>query len=667
MRLKKFYENIQQDLKLFVFLLGLICVYRIWFMWQMSGYMGEETVSGDVLTALWAGMRLSLKTAGGMALLSFVFVTLLNLGMPGLSLGKLRLGLGTASSFLLAVLFQARFPYYREFHMTYHLQVMQGVHDDLESIFWMAVQEYGFCWRLAAAVFLTFLCWKLLKKLLQMGTFPLPEISPGIKKWIFSVGLAAGIFLFMLFVRFGGSFTYASGINWENAGVTGDDFLNECILDDVQALYRARAMEKRMQAGKISGVHPDRILDYAKASAGHGNLEAEDLTPYLERRTKGAKLPKPKHIFIILGETWMQWPLLEKYDSLHVAEGFKALAAEPYSYYSRAFMPNGDFTSIAITGLVTGLSEVNIRANYQPRTFENPYPTAMAEAFHGLGYQVDFWYGGVPSWDSINRMSLAQGFDHFYGYPDFHAPKQSTWGTKDGYLFDALEKHLAEEPPTVHLIMTTTNHPPYNLDLEAEGFDLEAVKRETATLPHVENPEELAAELGHYWYMDRYATSFVKNVLEKYPESLFVITGDHAVRCDPGTQPTMFEQQSVPFLLSGYGVTKDILPPDTVGGHTSIVPTLVELIAPEDYRYHSIAAPMTESEGIAFNRDFWLTGELMGAVDSDRTEYLPGIESADEAAARARLSEVLPRMRTLSWWLLERGTELNGEKDGEKQ
>ena len=658
MRLKKFYENVQRDLKLFFFLLLLICIYRMWFMWQMSDYMGDEANFGEAAAALWAGLRLSLKTAGGMALLSFVFVTLLGLPFPRLRLDSVRLGLGTAASFLLAVLFQARFPYYREFHMTYHLQVMQGVHDDVASIFWMAVQEYGFFWRFAIAVLLTLLCYKLLKLLLQTGTFPLPALSSGKAKAGFSVGLAVVSFLFMLFVRFGGSFTYANGINWENAGVTGDDFLNECILDDIQALYRARAMEQRMQAGEISGVYAERIRDFARAIAGHSTLESDDLAAYLERTAKGAKLPKPKHIFIILGETWMQWPLLEQYEALHAADGLKGLIAEPNAYYSRAFMPNGDFTSIAITGLVTGLSEVNIRANYQPRTYEEIYPTAMAIPFHDLGYQVDFWYGGVPSWDSINRMSLAQGFDHFYGYPDFHAPKQSTWGTKDGNLFEALERHLEEEPPTVHLIMTTTNHPPYNLDLAAEGFDLARMTQETAKLPHVEDAEELARELGHYRYMDKCATEFARNVMKKYPDSLFVITGDHAVRSNPGTQPTMFEQQSVPFVLYGQGVTKTILPPDTVGGHTDIVPTLVELIAPEGFRYHSIASGMTESSGVAFNRDFWLTREIMGAVNSDRTEYLPGIQTADIIEARSRLEAVLPAMRTISWWLLERGTGL---------
>jgi len=184
----------------------------------------------------------------------------------------------------------------------------------------------------------------------------------------------------------------------------------------------------------------------------------------------------------VLGETYAQWPMLENYAALHAADGIKDLIQEPNAYYSRRFMPNGDFTSIAITGLVTGLSEVNQHVNYVARSLREAYPTAMAPQFKRLGYAVDFWYGGVPSWEGMDRFSIAQGFDHFYGYPDFHAEKVNAWGTSDEQLFSALFQHLADEPPTVHLIMTVSNHPPYNIDVAAEGFDLARARAETAQL-----------------------------------------------------------------------------------------------------------------------------------------------------------------------------------------
>ena len=659
--LKRFFDGIQRDLRLFVFVLILLEIYRGLFMWLMSNYMSAESGAAQIATALFAGLRLSLKTAGAVTLIPFVLCSI-----GGLS-SRLRLGVGIISSLIFSLLFMLRFPYYRTFQSTYGLEVVQGLHDDFWSIIVTMVQEYGILWRTLVALLLMIICIAALSRLLLIKTFPLPESVMFDKKKTasFTAALIAGIFLFGLFVRFGGSFTYGGGLNWENAGVTNDDFLNECILDDAQALYRTRSIAKRMEAGKISGVDPDKIQEYAQIVAVNQNIAEKNLAPYLERKTSGEKIPKPRHIFIILGETFMQWPLLGKYDELLIAEGIKSLIAEENCYYSRNFMPNGDFTSTAITGLVTGLPDVNIRVNYQARTYEKLYITSMAAPFKELGYKVDFWYGGMPSWDSIAKMALAQGFDSFYGYPDFNAPKQTTWGTKDENLFNALLNHLDGEPPTVHLIMTTTNHPPYNLDLAAEGYDANAVAEVLKKFPNVDDPNQLAVELGHYWYMDEVITRFVHETSAKYPESLFVVTGDHAIRCDPSTHPTIFEHQSVPFVLYGNGVTKNILPPDVVGDHISIVPTLLDLIAPKDFAYYSIAPSLFNSDGVGFNTDAFLTSKVAGNIDSDVIELLPHVASnelndVNLADERAHATQIISAMRTVGWWLITKGLFFGG-------
>ena len=652
--LKRFFDGVQRDLRLFVFVLILLEVYRGLFMFFMSNYMGDDSGSAAIVTALFAGLRLSLKTAGAVTLFSFVFVTIGGVNT------RWRLGIGIIASLIFSFLFMLRFPYYRAFMSTYGLEVVQGFNDDIWAIIVMLFQEYGILWRFLVALFLTLICIAALSRLLLIKTFPLPELEGKAKIAGFSAGLAVVIFLFGLFVRFGGSFTYGGGINWENAGITNDVFLNECILDDGQALYRARAMALRMAAGEISGVDPDKIWESAQFVAGNNELAERNLAPYLERKAAGERIPKPKHIFIIVGETFMQWPMLGKYDDLLVAEGIKSLIAEENCYYSRNFMPNGDFTSTAVTGLLTGLPDVNIRLNYQARTFDKLYITSMAPVFRELGYKVDFWYGGMPSWDSLAKMASAQGFDNFYGYPDFNAPKQTTWGTKDENLFNALLEHLAEEPPTIHVVLTTTNHPPYNLDLAAEGYDINAVTEALKKLSNVDDVNQLAIELGHYWYMDEIITHFVNEVSTRYPESLFVITGDHAVRCDPSTHPTIFEHQSVPFVLYGAGITKDLLPPDAVGDHISIVPTLIELIAPKDFAYYTVAPSLFDSDGVGFNNVAFVTSKVAGLIDSDVIELLPHVASneldaVNLAEERAHAEQVISAMRTVASWIITKG------------
>ena len=660
-----FYDAVQRDIKLFAFILLTLCVYRAYFMFYMAGYLSPSAGADDVLLALLTGLRLSLKTAGAVTLPAFVLCSLPLLALPRLApvLRRLRFCWGGLAAFAFAVLFQARFPFYRQFQTSFNMQVAAGLNDDAAVLAEMMLREYGLLWRLCIALLLTAVSLYVLRSLLLVRrTYALPALHSGVQRAVFSLGL---LFLFaaaFVFVRFGGSFTYAGGVNWENAGVTSDAFLNECILDDGQALYRVRSMHKRLKSGDIVGVDKEHVRALAVEAAGHAELSADTLTPYLTRTAQGARIPKPRHIFIVLGETYAQWPMLETYAALHAADGIKGLIREPNAYYSRRFMPNGDFTSIAITGLVTGLSEVNQHVNYVARSLREAYPTAMAPQFKRLGYAVDFWYGGVPSWEGMDRFSIAQGFDHFYGYPDFHAEKVNAWGTSDEQLFSALFQHLADEPPTVHLIMTVSNHPPYNIDVAAEGFDLARARAETAQLPNVDDPDQLALELGHYWYMDKIVTQFVHETMKKYPDSLFVITGDHAVRMNPSRTPTMYEYQSVPLVLYGQGVTPAVLAPDVVGGHTNIVPTLIELIAPAGFSYVSIAPSLTENNmGAAFNRDYFLTRSVMGRVNTKETELLPGAAEEDPAAAYDLLQRRMAILRTLSWQLIEHGDSLEGQ------
>ena len=660
-----FYDAVQRDIKLFAFILLTLCVYRAYFMFYMAGYLSPSAGTDDVLLALLTGLRLSLKTAGAVTLPAFVLCSLPLLALPRLApvLRRLRFCWSGLAALVFAVLFQARFPFYRQFQTSFNMQVAAGLNDDAAVLAEMMLREYGLLWRLCIALLLTAVSLYVLRSLLLVRrTYALPALHSGVQRAVFSLGL---LFLFVaafVFVRFGGSFTYAGGVNWENAGVTSDAFLNECILDDGQALYRVRSMHKRLKSGDVVGVDKEHVRALAVEAAGHAELSADTLTPYLTRTAQGARIPKPRHIFIVLGETYAQWPMLETYAALHAADGIKGLIREPNAYYSRRFMPNGDFTSIAITGLVTGLSEVNQHVNYVARSLREAYPTAMAPQFKRLGYAVDFWYGGVPSWEGMDRFSIAQGFDHFYGYPDFHAEKVNAWGTSDEQLFSALFQHLADEPPTVHLIMTVSNHPPYNIDVAAEGFDLARARAETAQLPNVDDPDQLALELGHYWYMDKIVTQFVHETMKKYPDSLFVITGDHAVRMNPSRTPTMYEYQSVPFVLYGQGVTSAVLAPDVVGGHTNIVPTLIELIAPAGFSYVSIAPSLTENNmGAAFNRDYFLTRSVMGRVNTKETELLPGAAEEDPAAAYDLLQRRMAILRTLSWQLIEHGDSLEGQ------
>lgn len=112
--------------------------------------------------------------------------------------------------------------------------------------------------------------------------------------------------------------------------------------------------------------------------------------------------------------------------------------------------------------------------------------------------------------------------------------------------------------------------------------------------------------------------------------------------------------------MYGAGITKEILPPDAVGDHISIVPTIIELIAPKDFAYYSIAPSLFDSDGVAFNNSTFLTASVTGLIDSDDIELLPHVASnelneVNLTEERAHAKEIIDAMRTVAWWIITQG------------
>ncbi len=200
--------------------------------------------------------------------------------------------------------------------------------------------------------------------------------------------------------------------------------------------------------------------------------------------------------------------------------------------------------------------------------------------------------------------------------------------------------------------MTVTNHPPYNLDLASENIDENKIYNSLINNYNIDD-KTLAKELAHYQYMDREISSFILNVSANYPDSLFVVTGDHADRTNIGKNPTMYERYSIPLLIFGKGINKKILPSNVAGGHTNISPTIIELIAPKGFEYYSIAPSLTDGSAVGFNKDYWISNGKIGRIDNEDTEDFFGEKI--EITNKSEINEIISEYRTISWWRLMRG------------
>ena len=655
-RWETLYRALVKGLKVYGFYLAVLCLFRLFFIAWLHDYMAAGTGGADVLAALFRGTRLSMQTAGALAALSFVPYFVLQFRWERAA-RRVLLAVNGVLLTALSILYVASFPFYRQFHENFNQMLFTGAHDDLAALFWTMVSEHALPVRLAGAFLLAYMLFRLLRAFVDWAfverAFAGRSFSAPVR-FLGRLAFAGLLYLSALLAIFGGSLGWETAVGWENAGVTRDAFLNEAILDNVQAIYRANALNRRMRA---SNGLDFRTEDIKLLAARLANREptSDNLDDYLMREAAGARIAKPRHVVVVLSESLANWPLLDKYASLPIATGLRALIAEDETDYCPTFLPNGASTVAAVTGVVTGFADANLYLTTMPEAFAAPYPTAAAPQMERLGYEPRFWYAGPATWERIGDFTRAQGFARFFSRGDFGDVPGSVWGCEDEVLYERVLEGLTDAP-SFDVVLNASNHSPYDLDLAAKGFDADAVR---AALPaDARGDEWLLKELGHYWYADRELTKFVRAVKEKDPTALIIIVGDHGDRYNIDKTPLTYERYGIPFIVTGAGVHKGLLAEKSAGSQIDLMPTVFELIAPKGFRYESLGTSMTESvRGV--NYLLWITRDAVGKADTVPLvpESLTG--GAPPALDDAAMQDYIHAVRSISWWRAKYGPILD--------
>ena len=654
---QRFYTLMKRGLKVFLFYLTVLSLFRFVFILWMHDYMSDAVGTRDVLMALWRGLRISCQSAGILMLVSLVPAWLCNVLRPGLE-SRVQTVVHMFTMVVVSVLFVARFPYYRQFHSGFNQLMFNAANDDVYALLISLIKEFYLPVRLAGAFVLAYVLYRALQWLLAKDIVPsLPQL-PKIGKWLYRAAFLWGLYILSLLVTFGGSLNWQTAVDWENAGVTKDNFLNEAILDDLQAVYRGYTMNGRLEACNGLNFTTDQIRELTANLTGKPAV-SDDLDTYLTRSAQGAQVARPQQIFVIISESYANWPLLDKYKDLHIADEMRALIAEDDTDYCRSFLPNGASTVSAVTGVVTGFADANLYLTTMPEAFAEPYPTASAPQLKRLGYTTNFWYAGPATWERIGAFTKAQGYDHFYSRGDFGDVPGSVWGCDDEYLYEKVLDGVPADQPSFNVVLNVSNHSPYTVDVVSKGFDAEKVK--AALPPEVREDQDLLRELGHYWYATQETTKFVKTIKEKYPDSLIVIVGDHADRYNIDKTPSMYERYGIPFIVTGRGVHKGILLPDAAGSQIDIVPTLLEMIAPQGFTYEALGSSLTRTNRQGVNYGFWITHDNIGKADVVPIEP-ESIDGSNTPVDEPKLQNYIDAIRSVSWWRAKYGPVLDETK-----
>lgn len=499
--------------------------------------------------------------------------------------------------------------------------IINGAHDDLSAIWHTGIQEYQLFPRLIGV---GLVCFVLLWLLTKYMSLPVLTWSPQSRKQrVLAVSAFALSFcIIAVFFRFGGAFNYNRSIHWENAARLSSPLLNEAVLDDAQALYRVHSIYKRQQGATT--INFDSAELRKKIERAHGNPKASTIEDAFTHTITTERLrTKPKTVVLIINESYGLFPFLPEYDEIgsYLVEEGRKIINSSQSMHAKYGLAMGSGTIAAVNGFVTGMPEVGLYTNYEKESYKNHYGFGISEVMKKFGYKTVFWYAGFGTWQNVEPFVKAQGFDEYYDVGSFEGAEVNTWGTTDGALFDNalayIKKHKDEK--ILHVFLTISNHPPYNIDLDKAGFDKNRIANHH--IDTIGTGEDSILQMGHFWYADHVMGKFIQDVEVVQKESLFVITGDHSERFNFTRNISPREYSTTPIIFYGHGIQSGWMPTEQVGLAMQIIPTLAELVGHPGETYQSILPSLFDSMGFAFNHRLWADKHTVHGDKKDMPEH----------------------------------------------
>jgi len=653
----RFIAQFKKDLKQWLYFMLTLFLFRLVFILYFRDKIGKTTAALDILKAVVNGMRYDAMASSYWTLFPFLLtVTCAFRDLQSLS-NRVRYLFGMAFTLLSVVLFVITITYFKEYNDHFNHFIFNLYYDDTRAILSTIWTEYHVIPSLIIMFVASYLMVVLYRRYVQSVFFLKGDDVKEKRALPFLVRIALSMLICStLIIGLRGSYGIVPA-KLKDAGVTQDAFLNKAVMNPYIALHYAYGDHRKMgfTASGVEAYLPDRNIRGAAQALFENPETLDNLDLYMKKIARGTGHKAPRHIFLVIMESYDAWPLLKKYRSLGLTNELQGLAQNGLHFTN--FLPASDGTDTSLGAVITGLPDASVKTQYQ-RSSRTPYPTAIAGAFKRLGYTTRFFYGGYLSWQRIGDFVRDQGFEEIYGAPHMGSWITSNeWGVEDEHLFDFIVRTVEKNPerPSFNLIMTTSYHPPYKLDVRGKGFPLTRVPDDIA--PLFDNSISLNM-LGHLWYSDRCIGDFVRKAEHTFPDTLFAFSGDHYGRKFINLHPDFFESSAVPFILYGKNTLRNVkMPAEAAGSHIDIGPTLIELAAPKGFPYYSIGQNLLQRRTRPWGAG---RGKVIGPdfiydVSADALYPLPGKELPRQPPDRATLKTFHDRLHGLAWWRIMRG------------
>lgn len=575
-------------------------LFRLSFIFIYHNELGPHADFDDYLKTLAMGAKFDSTVMGYFMLIPVIFLFIFGF------FGKYKLISGVRSFFsylfvvLTAFVVVVTLNYYLEYKSQFNNFLFLGLYDDRSAVLETIVEYYNIYLN-SFVIVLLITAGIFFFKLICKRTFFSKKLD-GIKsKYARALIVVLASFLFVGALR--GTLTNRPAKRrW--AAVAKDDFLNKTVLNPYSALKYAYNDFRELNGS--GSVNPYLKEDLSVV------FGADSVSRIIVKEAKGNIIEKPKQIFLVLMESYDSWSLLDKYQDFGVSENLKRIARNGTQFTN--MLPANVSTFDAYSTLVAGVPYCGVNTSLLG-TSREPYLTSIFNQFKKLGYKTNLFYGGFISWQNIGEFSKFQGCEKVYSAVDMGGEANAgAWAVEDEMLFDFILSNLDDEEYTLNIVLTSSRHSPYDVDVYSKGFPYKEAGELPKTVRHCFDGAMSMIELGHVWYGDYAIGQFMDKAEDQYKDALFVFTGDHFGRKFINHNPDLYERSIVPFIL--YGKQIPCGKNDTPAGHMDVLPTLIEMVAPEGFKYYSFGESV-------FSSDKKQAFGLNKAIDKDSLFYFP--------------------------------------------
>ena len=654
---EQFFLSLQQNIKLMIWAPLLATIFRIIFIIVYNPYPSLrgrwQSLIGALRYGFWWGMDFD----------AYVFlIPLVLITIPGLWFDiyhqyedLIRITALILYSCVLYAAFAGKMIFYKHFHDTYNYMVHYGNHAEKRNLIDVFFYQDKGAFVLLGFIPISLASWYMGRLFLALPSIPYPGYyltdTWMIVGWNILI-VVLSIILFYWF-RYGGTLSHDDKPEWDTIPtvVKEDIFFARATVPDLCALETVYKNPLRSEYTASEEDINDAIKRIVPNEYKDTWQQLDNPLYAFKNITKGPKIKKPKHIFFIVGESIPQWSLDETHKLLNICPGLWDFKSQPHTVQIPNFLPAGNVSRPSIVSLMSGIYDAGLEINERESFWKGVFPTSFAHQMKRLGYQTIYWYGGNASYGNFNHFGKAQGFDRVESASIFCGPDApKTWvGVYDHVFLENIEQQIKSiNEPTFHFIYTTSNHGPYKMEDSLLDYDPEKVMPDVGE--DLRSNKTRNKELATYRYSDKAIFTFVEAMKKAFPDSLFIVTGDHSnlfgslnntslIRRDYTLRDTFCTVA----LLQHPDLNQDMIV-SSKGTHMSLMPTIIEAIAPKGFEYYSIAPSLFEDQPETLVTPYqWITDSLIGDVRGDygesnvaTTEPVEPVRPIDNHADNAR-------------------------------